>query len=296
MNGIVRAARVVAVILLSTAFAAHAEPEPTGATAATGAEFAALMRRAEDALARNDSDGAYALYSQALEDAFRERSRAPEDPTYQLEAATALLPSADILKTRGDLGAAHNTYQALVGVSMGLKGDAPTESALRRYNGIAKLELAQLAGSRVKPDEVQKIWSAMQTDQILQPGDQSYLDRVQALVNHGAPKGPPVSRSDMGVLQPDWIRNRVPTSEQIFALFPHKALRDHVSGSARIRCRVLLDTTLTECVIVQEQPVGYNFGDAVLSLAKIFRMSPMKINGKPNDYGIVNIPIRMAQN
>ncbi|MBL8771962.1 MAG: TonB family protein [Phenylobacterium sp.] len=87
---------------------------------------------------------------------------------------------------------------------------------------------------------------------------------------------------------PDWLRR--PTPDQLLAVFPTEAYRRGQSGKAAISCVISVQGTLTDCVTVEESPVGAGFGGAAIALTPQFLMRPAMRAGKPVPSG-VNIPI-----
>jgi len=62
-------------------------------------------------------------------------------------------------------------------------------------------------------------------------------------------------------------------------------------GKATMRCTVTVKGTLTDCHIISVDPPNWDFETQTLKLAKLFKMKPQLVNGKPVE-AIVNIPIR----
>jgi TonB family protein len=86
---------------------------------------------------------------------------------------------------------------------------------------------------------------------------------------------------------------KAPTYAEMLAAYPQGALKkDIVKGSAIVRCKVVVDGQLSDCALVQEEPVGEGFGAAVLSLAPRFKLSTWTDDGLPVIGTMVKLPIR----
>jgi TonB family protein len=73
--------------------------------------------------------------------------------------------------------------------------------------------------------------------------------------------------------------------------YPKRAASEERGGRAKLSCKVMATGSLTRCSIVEETPKDYGFGEAALSLSKLFRMKPKTIDGKPVGGGAITIPI-----
>lgn len=76
---------------------------------------------------------------------------------------------------------------------------------------------------------------------------------------------------------------RGPTIGELRQLHPREAFRRRTGGRATLVCRVRLDTTLSDCRVVDETPAGLGFGPAALAAARYFRFRPPTQNGAPLD-------------
>jgi TonB family protein len=90
---------------------------------------------------------------------------------------------------------------------------------------------------------------------------------------------------------PTWLKK--PTSEDLRAVFPVKAMARGEDGQATINCLVSQQGALFECVTVSEKPAGEHFGDAALALTPQFLMKPALLNGQPV-VTTVSIPIKFV--
>lgn len=72
-----------------------------------------------------------------------------------------------------------------------------------------------------------------------------------------------------------------PTKDQLRTLHPREAFRQRLNGSARITCRIRLDTRLEACRVVDETPPGRGFGQAALAASGYFRFRPPTRDGRP---------------
>jgi hypothetical protein len=161
---------------------------------------------------------------------------------------------------------------------------------LRRDAGIAKIELARILGSQASAAKAKDIWEKLDKSQDLRPEDRHFLEESYALERDSTPNGRSIPKSKMGVKAPNWIWE--PNYTEIMMVNPRVAVINHISGTVEVRCRIRLDKTLTDCVTVEENPAGYGFANGILQLTKVVLMSPMAIDGKPNEYGIVYIPFQ----
>ncbi len=92
------------------------------------------------------------------------------------------------------------------------------------------------------------------------------------------------------VVRPDWSRR--PDGSDLVRLYPREALAQRLGGMAVMQCRVDQVGALSACAIASEGPRGAGFGNAILQMAPLFRMKPMRVNGRPVAGGIVRIPVK----
>ena len=77
---------------------------------------------------------------------------------------------------------------------------------------------------------------------------------------------------------PAWIRR--PDADAMTRYYPEAALEQKVVGRVVLDCEVALDTTAS-CVVKEESPEGWDFGQAALALSQSFRLQPGQLGGQP---------------
>jgi protein TonB len=91
---------------------------------------------------------------------------------------------------------------------------------------------------------------------------------------------------------PDWLR--LPSDGEVAAAYPQAARRSRVTGEAALACTLDADGRLEACKVAAESPSGYGFGEAALSLAGRFQMTPLYPDGSPVTGARVSVPITFA--
>ena len=99
----------------------------------------------------------------------------------------------------------------------------------------------------------------------------------------------PVTAKPSVITRPDWAEK--PTGDDMERFYPEKAKTENRGGRATLTCVVTAEGTLVRCFISDETPKDYGFGQAALSLSKMFRMKPKTVDGKPVGGGAITIPI-----
>ena len=98
-----------------------------------------------------------------------------------------------------------------------------------------------------------------------------------------------VARTPSVITRPDWAEK--PTGDDMERFYPEKARTEERGGRATLTCVVTAEGMLVRCFVSDETPKGYGFGQAALSLSKLFRMKPKTIDGRPVGGGAITIPI-----
>jgi len=91
---------------------------------------------------------------------------------------------------------------------------------------------------------------------------------------------------------PHWIR--LPTVAEVTAAYPPVARSRAVRGDAVLACTLDADGWLRGCRVAAEAPAEMGFGQAALSLAGAFRMSPLTASGASVEGRPIEAPIHFA--
>ncbi|HWE47016.1 MAG TPA: TonB family protein [Caulobacteraceae bacterium] len=98
------------------------------------------------------------------------------------------------------------------------------------------------------------------------------------------------SHKPVVVTNPDWITKPDPADMQ--AAYPKDAMMKGVEGAIVLECEVEVDTTLSACKAITEDPPNMGFGAAGIALAVNMRMKPKTVDGVPVRGAQVRIPLR----
>ena len=94
-----------------------------------------------------------------------------------------------------------------------------------------------------------------------------------------------------GRTNPDWLR--VPTADELGAVWPVAALKKGLGGKVVLRCEVDLEGLAQECSVQSEDPPAMGFGSAALVLTPKFLFRPATQDGKPVT-AWVTIPVQFG--
>lgn len=73
----------------------------------------------------------------------------------------------------------------------------------------------------------------------------------------------------------------------IMEYYPERARAEGVDGNALLKCRVTEYAVLMDCVLAEENPAGFGFGDAALALAKLTKDHP-RMSETPSSAGMLS--------
>jgi TonB family protein len=94
------------------------------------------------------------------------------------------------------------------------------------------------------------------------------------------------------VTRPVWTEK--PTGADMLRYYPADAAKAGAGGRAAIGCSIAKDGRLKDCVVRNQAPAQYAFGQAALQLSQHFQMQPLDHDGKPTRGGKIVIPIVFA--
>ncbi len=86
-----------------------------------------------------------------------------------------------------------------------------------------------------------------------------------------------------------WLRK--PTGSDIAAVYPQRAIDETLSGRILIECQVTAQGRMSACIVLNETPVNYGFGDAALKLSRGFVLDPKAAYDSPLEGGVIALPI-----
>lgn len=87
-----------------------------------------------------------------------------------------------------------------------------------------------------------------------------------------------IEAAPITIRTPDW--SETPSADQVWAAYPGPAKLMRVGGWSTLNCKVESTGLLTGCSVLIDRPKAQGFGDAALSLARRFRLSPpMMVQG-----------------
>jgi len=74
-----------------------------------------------------------------------------------------------------------------------------------------------------------------------------------------------------------------PNGDDLASVYPDRAQRLDKTGSAVLHCIVNAQGKLTSCSVSNEDPPGYDFGEAAIKASKFFKLKPATSDGRPID-------------
>lgn len=83
-----------------------------------------------------------------------------------------------------------------------------------------------------------------------------------------------------------------PPPATVVRMFPKAALQAGVPGEVVLDCRVSRAGRLADCQVRRAAPEGMGFEQAAMEVAAEYRLSPLLVDGRPSDGGVVRLPIR----
>ena len=102
------------------------------------------------------------------------------------------------------------------------------------------------------------------------------------------PPAPPTRGAEY-LTNPPWIRR--PSADDQARLAPSRAMDQNQSGRAGVDCQISGSGQLTDCSVT-EDPAGWGFGQAALSLARLYLAAPQTSDRKPTAGQRVKINFR----
>jgi protein TonB len=99
---------------------------------------------------------------------------------------------------------------------------------------------------------------------------------------------PPSPPTPSVITNPTWLRR--PNGRDYERYYPARALDAGRNGRVVLDCVVGADGRIN-CSVSSEDPPGWGFGSAAVSISRSFQMSPRLENGAPTEGGRVRVPI-----
>jgi len=91
------------------------------------------------------------------------------------------------------------------------------------------------------------------------------------------------------VTSPGWLAK--PTGSDMARAYPRRAEDEDLIGRVELSCRITAAGGLDECKADEEDPPGYDFGKAALSVVPKFKLRPVDKDGRSVAGRTVQIPI-----
>jgi TonB family protein len=89
---------------------------------------------------------------------------------------------------------------------------------------------------------------------------------------------------------PVWTQR--PGGEDMARYYPQAAHEAGVTAArVTVDCAITAEGRLENCLVRQEDPAQYGFGEATIKLARHFQMAPEDRDGKPTAGGVIRLPI-----
>jgi len=104
-----------------------------------------------------------------------------------------------------------------------------------------------------------------------------------------APPDPTPTPAPANVIVPPRV-GQWPTAAEFERAYPDRARERGRTGRAVLRCQVTIEQRATNCVVLNESPQGWGFGEAALRLANQTEVYPQLVDGQPTNDGMLDIP------
>lgn len=103
---------------------------------------------------------------------------------------------------------------------------------------------------------------------------------------------PPPPNGARLIENPQWLRR--PDGQEFAKYYPDRAQRMMVAGHALVECSVTSEGSLSSCILLDEDPTEFGFGDAAIRLMPLFRMKPLDADGLPVAGGVARVTINFS--